>query len=551
MDCLFETVSKFYYTDKENETIKTVDNLIDIHVFIGRLANFIKDAKNIDFISGLMEEINGTRSYKMNDCLPILTKVTSIILAISKHESMSTIALTKNALFLFELLKECDLPKSTYLKEKKLTKPVQIFSFLINLENKKVQDDIEKQDNSKQKILHKSAKLSSGQEIVFENNFKTASFDKGLNIKKSKDGTLVLKDDMENKQISPLIYNKINSIKEYKKLIKYTKFVDYNYLVNLTEKHEISFLNELYDFFEFRGDMNKNMLEYFIKLYIDYKKTNGEFDYTFTHYLQNFDDCLRMINSLKWDVNKHLLSIKTCSEIIKYHDWLVKQYNISYQNFVDKYKMIENYNNKDIRIKIINSIESLMYWAKELNNCSASYATRVLNQNYLLAMVEYKTFKEDEEKSHLKNFMMGFSVDKRGMLEFDQIKSTNNQRASTKLKLLIMDYLREKDITFREVADLSITINPTNFGLINNIVGALNQNQNSLAPAPAPAFNEIYIVNDYQNLNSGFQNVENVDAPHPIMAQVLENFAAENRGVENNQNNPNVSLKRKIESGKH
>ncbi len=504
LDALFETVSKFYSTEKEKETVKIVDNLVDIHIFIGRLANFIKDAKNIDFLSGLMEEINGTRQGILNDAIPTLTKVTCILLAIAKHESLSTVALTKNALFLFELLKDCELPKSNVLTDNKLTKPVQIFSYLINFENKKIQKDIDKEKNEKQRIIHKSVKLLNGQEINFENDFKHATLNEKTIVKKSADGTLVLEDSVENKQISPLIYKKIKTVKEYKKLIKYTKFIDYNYLVNLTKKYDIEFLNELFFYLEFRGDLNTNKLNYFLNLYSDYKILNKEHDYNFKHYIGTFDDCLRMIYSLKWDINKNLLQIKKCEELEKYHDWLIKHYNVTqqkesnvkYQTFVEKYKEIEKYDNKDIKIKLVGTIESLMFWAKELNNCAASYATRVLNGQYLLAIVEYKTFKEDSEKDNLKNFLMGFSVDKRGMLEFDQMKSTNNQRGSNKLKMIVMDYLREKDITFREVADLSLGFSSESFGALNNIVAGLNnhveaqlvpQIENDLAINETPA----------------------------------------------------------------
>jgi|688.fasta_scaffold110620_2 hypothetical protein len=532
LDTLFDTVSKFYFTEKEKETVKIVDNLVDIHIFIGRLANFIKDAKNIDFLSGLMEEINGTRNGALNDAIPALTKVTCILLAIAKHESLSTVALTKNALFLFELLKDCELPKSNTLTEQKITKPVQIFSYLINLESKKVQEDIDKENNEKQKVLHRSVRLLTGEELTFSNDFNSATT-KTKGIKKAKDGTLVLEDDMTNKQISPLIYKKIKTVKEYKKLIRYTKFIDYNYLVNLTKKYEIDFLNELFVYLEYRGDLNINRLNYFLNLYSDYKNSSSAFDFHFSHYIGTFDDSLRMIHALKWDINKHLLNIKKCDELEKYHDWLVKHYNmtqqkesnVKYQNFVEKYKEIENYNSKDIRIKLIGTIESLMFWAKELNNCAASYATRVLNQQYLLAIVEYKTFKEDEDGKNLKNFMMGFSVDKRGMLEFDQIKSTNNQRGSNKFKMLIMEFLREKDITFREVADLSINFDSKNFSMLNGIMGNLNQH--------AQAQNVAHVQVDV-NIENGQLNFQPYLMAEPINNQPEIQEPAEPRKVEFN-----------------
>lgn len=484
LDTVFEVVSKFYFTEKENDTVKLVDNLMDIHIFIGRLANYIKDAKNIDFLSGLMDEINGTRNIVLKDALPTLTKITCILLSIAKYEALSTIALTKNALFLFELLKDCDLPKSNDLIEKKVTKPVQIFSFLINLENKKIQENIDKEDNKKQKIVYKSVKLLSGEEFNLSDGFNFSNKTKG--VKKSNDGTLVLEDGIDNKQISPLIYKKIKSIKDYKKLIKYTKFIEYNNLVNLTKKYDIELLNDLFVYLEFRGDLNINRINYFLNLYTDFKNSKDLLRFNFAYYVETFDDCLRMIHSLKWDVNKHLLNIKKCSELVKYHDWLVETYNltqqkesnIKYQNFVKKFKDMEEYESKDIKIKLISTIESLMFWAKELNNCSASYATRVLSEQYLLAIVEYKTLKEDSEKNNLRNFMMGFTINKRGLLEFDQLKSTNNQRGTDRFKMLVMDYLIEKDITFREVADLS-----TNFVVKNN-VGINNILEDLVAHAP-------------------------------------------------------------------
>lgn len=458
---IFNTVYNFYNSKSIASEIKIVDNLLDIHIFTGRLSNFIRDAKNIDFVSGLMEDINGTRNKRINDSLPVLTKVTSILLSITKYEPLSTIALTKNGAFLFELLKDCKLPNSKGLLEKNITKPLSLFSYLINLEEQEVQEKIDREDSEKQKYLFKSVTLIDGREIKIEN--KNDNFDDSK-IRKSEDGTLILKEDLIEKQISPFIYKKITSVKQYKKIIRYKKFIDYNYLVNLCKKYDFDFLTELYDYLEFRGDMNVSRLNYFLKLYTNYKEEDYVLQFEFRHYVSLFDDCIRMIHSLKWDINKHLLNIKKCSEIEKYHDWLVKHYNVTqqketnikYQEFVGRYKNLEEYVNDDVRVKLIDTVEGLMFWAKELNNCAASYVKRVIDEQYVLAIAEYKTYKKDEEKDNLKNFMLGLKVDKRGFLEFDALKSTNNYLASDKFKKIIMDYLREKDISFREVADLYI-----------------------------------------------------------------------------------------------
>ena len=469
LENLFNEIQNFYEPNDES-SIKIIDNLIDIHIFIGRLANFLRDFKNINFVSGLMEEINGTRGLDVSKGLGVLVKVTCTLLAIAQYESLATIALVKSGLFLFELLKDCELPSSKKLKELNLTKPIQIFNYLINLEAKKIQDDIDKNNKDIQQYAFKSIKLQSGQEIVLPNmkiihdeNIKNSE----TKIRKGANGSLILKEGLETKKISPFLFKKIKTVKEYKSLIRYCKFIDYNDLLNLTMKYDSVFLDNLFDYIEFRGDIDKESLSYFINLYADFfSKQNSEYcEKEFKDYLICFDDAKMMLVSLKWNVKKELMGIKKCYKLEEYHNWLVKQYNsliaknglkIDYQNFVDKYRSLEDYKHPDIEIKLIDTVEGLFFWAKQLNNSAAAYASKVVGKIYLMAIVNYKTYKQDSEVPHLKNFMLGLDVDKRNMLEFDQFKSTNNQLASNKLRLILMEYLRDKDISYKELADLSL-----------------------------------------------------------------------------------------------
>jgi hypothetical protein len=71
-------------------------------------------------------------------------------------------------------------------------------------------------------------------------------------------------------------------------------------------------------------------------------------------------------------------------------------------------------------------------------------------------IAEYKTYKNDMDRNNLRNFMLGIKVDKRGFLEFSALKSTNNYLASDNFKRIVMSYLVQKDISFRETADLYI-----------------------------------------------------------------------------------------------
>ena len=470
LENLFDSVQEFFDSQKESLEVKIEDGLINIHLFIGRLANLIRDVKNINLVSGLMEEINGSRGLSLNKVMPSLIKVVCILMAISKHENLATIALVKSGIFLFELLRDCDLPKASVLKELNLTKPIQIFNYLINIEAKKAQDKIDKSKKNLQKFAFKSVKLQSGAEININTKdelYKALMADTEAKIKKEADGTMTLKETLVDKKISPLFFKKIKNISEYKSIIKYCKFVDYNELMNIIMKYDFTFLISLYDFIEYRNDVDNETIHYFFNLYADFfsKKDNDYYGKEFKDYLIYFDDSKRILASLKWNIKRELMSIKKCNELEKYHNWLIKQYNntvekkdskIKYQNFVEKYKAIEEYVHEDIEIKLIDTVEGLLFWAKQLNNSAAAYAINVERGIYLMAMVNYKTFKKDPKIGNLKNFMLGLNVDKRGMLEFDQFKSTNNQLASNKLKLILMDYLREKDISFRELEDLSL-----------------------------------------------------------------------------------------------
>ena len=473
LENMFDSIQEFFEPSLEKSSVKITDNFMDIHIFIGRLTNHIRDSKNINLLSGLLEEINGSRGLSMNTGMFSLIKITCVLLAIAKHENLATIALVKSGIFLFELLKDCELPKASVLKELNLTKPIQIFNYLINLEAKKAQDKIDKNDKKLQKYGFKSVKLQSGIEVEIDTQSEfykeTLQEDsKFSKVKREADGTMTLKESLVDKKISPFFFKKIKTVAEYKALIRYCKFVDYNELMNIIMKYDSSFLINLFNFLEYRNDVDSSSINYFFTLYGDFfsKKDSDYYGEEFKDYLIYFDDAKRILASLKWNIKRELMGIKKCSELKKYHDWLIKQYNntvekkeskIKYQNFVDKYKALEEYVHDDIEVKLIDTVEGLLFWAKQLNNSAAAYAINVERGIYLMAMVNYKTFKSDPNTGNLKNFMLGLNVDKRGMLEFDQFKSTNNQLATNKLKLILLDYLQEKDISYRELEDLSMT----------------------------------------------------------------------------------------------
>ena len=172
-----------------------------------------------------------------------------------------------------------DLPKASVLKELNLTKPIQIFNYLINIEAKKAQDKIDKSDKKKQKFAYRSVKLQDGFEININTNddiYKSLMIDADSKIKKEADGTMALKETLIDKKISPFFFKKIKSVSEYKSIIKYCKFVSYNELMNIIMKYDSMFLISLYDFLEYRNDVDNESIYYFFNLYADFfsKKDN-------------------------------------------------------------------------------------------------------------------------------------------------------------------------------------------------------------------------------------------------------------------------------------
>ena len=79
---------------------KITDKLFDIHLFINRMANFVSDSKNINIIDELMSQMIGRAG------LDIMTKITSIFFGIICYPNLSTLAMTKGTVFLYDMMND-------------------------------------------------------------------------------------------------------------------------------------------------------------------------------------------------------------------------------------------------------------------------------------------------------------------------------------------------------------------------------------------------------------------------------------------------------------
>jgi len=475
---------------------KITERLFDIHLFVDRMANFVSDSKNINIIDELMSQMVGKHG------LDIITKVTSIFFGIICYSNLSTIALTKGTVFLFDMMNDCKLPNPKELSDNNATSPIKIFNYLVNYKNLEISKELDADDAEKVGYVFKA---ESGREMTF--NYDASRFEKKQQTV-NKDGERFLREDITEKSVSPYIFTTIERFSDYKSLIKYTKFISYEELIELVQKNNINLLINLWEAVEFRADMNIIKMNQIISLAISslerrkkitLKQNFNEFDLEYArprmlaaeiekshiskeettedvlipldynvlkHFdLTSYDDSLRMIRALDWDPNKEFHKIKKIDELEEYHNKLSDHFNLlsnesknkDFVHFVLQYKVLEQYDN-NLKVRLIRTPELLLKASQDMRNCAGSYVNRVSNAQYILCIVEDTDPKR--EIGEPKEFMLGMRADKYGKLEFDQVKASSNRQGSDRFKKNIMDFLQEKEISYKELADLRLSTSP-------------------------------------------------------------------------------------------
>lgn len=465
---------------------KTTERLFDIHLFLDRMANFVSDSQNINIIDELMSQMIGKSG------LDIITKVTSIFLGIICYSNLSTIALTKGTVFLFDMMNDCKLPNPQELSDNGATSPLKIFNYLVNYKNEEISKELDTYDSEK---MGYAFKAKSGKDVIIK--YDAHRFEQENQTRKNKDGERFLREDIKEKSVSAYIFNTIERFSDYKILIKYTKFISYNELIELVKKNNINLLINLWYVLEFRADMDIVKINQIILLALsslERKKTfslnirNNELkhvreeftvkeveqleedvakiplDYNSlkTFDLTSYDDSLRMIRALNWDANKEFYKIKKINILEEFHDKLTEHFNLlsndsknkEFIRFVLQYKFLEEYDIK-LKIRLIRTPDLLLKASQKMRNCSGSYVNRVSNSQYLLCLVEDMDGKR--EAGEPREFMLGLTADKYGKLEFDQVKAACNKQGSDRFKNNIMHFLQEKEISYKELADLKLS----------------------------------------------------------------------------------------------
>lgn len=488
LDNVFKTIKRFY----NHNDVETSDGLFHIHSFINRLANFVSDSQNMNIVQELMSQMIGKAG------IDILIKINSIFFSIICYPNISTIALTKGTLFLYDMLDSCNLPNPSVLSDEGATSPLKIFNFLVNIKNEEIKKELDSQDRERAGYLFTS---KTGQETNI--SYDGERFDNDSGKVKGGKGEIFVRDDVAHKSVSPYIFKNIKKFSDYETLIRYTKFISYQDLVNLVVKYDSDFLIGLLNSIEFRDGINMNRMNQFVNIAMSFLKRykritenpdnnedfkflrsslrkprltfesrteeekskiedDGKLDFSLLKYfdLSEYDDCLRMINVLKWDVNKEFYKIKDVTELENYHDQLVEHFNMltdkqKNKNFADctnKYKFLEQYDG-DLKINVITNPDMLLSYAKSMKNCAGSYVNRIASGQYVLfIIVDLSDDRKDDEPLQ---YMFGLTVNKH-KLEFDQVKTTCNVQGPDRFKKQVMKYLEIKDISYKELSDLKL-----------------------------------------------------------------------------------------------
>jgi len=458
----------------------------------------MSDSENIDTVKGLLEEARSNMNKSADETFK---KVLTILFSIIKYSNLSTIAMTKSPVFLYEMIRECNPPKAEVLEKKGVTSPIKIFNFLarnyITKINEEVSDDKvtnteftfssnlvleDHEDHSKasrvgddfEEGVKDTMTATEGETREMKINFKSIA-DYESKVSKTAQGDFEVFQIEGDGQISKFIYKKLRAFHDYKQLIKYMKHFEYKQLVELMTKYDYDLIVNMIDTIYYRLGLDMDEVKRLIPLFIDHCKkqtkemqvnTNTfdpkvemvvEYSHISGFNFEFYDDCKMMIKTLEFDPRKDLYKIKTNVVLKAFHDEVVKYYGAikieeegGYKGYFNKFKSLESNHNYDgpIRLEIIDTPKGVVAEGRDLHHSVSSYAVRLLDGDYLLLRVYDES--EDAPEKDLDRFTMGLHFKINNGLEFDQLKGVSNKPASDRVKKLVIDWMKCKEISFNE-----------------------------------------------------------------------------------------------------
>lgn len=302
---------------------------------------------------------------------------------------------------------------------------------------------------------------------------------------------------IEDGSITKYIYDKIRTFSDYTRLIKFFKLYNKNELADLMKKYEIDYLIHFIDVAYWRERMNdeefyrlSKIIKDFIRLQTKGKKMFTDFNpsevevqdddldyalmerFDFTIY----DDAISMLESLRsltseakksvsgevaedmFDRTRYFDKIREYKKLKNFHDSLAAQYRVmksqglekdsSYNQFVGKYEWLEERSDYDgpISVQLLRSMGDFIEEGHRMMSSQAQYGAKVSRGIYLIAKLIDES--PDRPSKDMDRFTIGFTVDRYGHLEFDQLKGYKNAQAPDRVKSLVRKWLSHKGITY-------------------------------------------------------------------------------------------------------
>lgn len=475
LDEIVNVVDTFLTPDTQ-----VIVNLFDLHSFTNNLATHVSDIKSINIVKELLSKLRGRHNEAGTD---IFKKIWAIFFGIIKYSSLSTVALTKGSTFLYDIMKECRIPKPEILQEEGATSPLDIFNFLTQNYIKALNEEINEDNKEVHEFSFVGKKLretNDNIEVTDEEgklNISIKNKNKYIEGKvvKTESGYKVI-DTTNNRRVSKYLFKVIRNFSDYKKLIKYLKIISYEELMDMLTKYDINLLTYAIDLVYFRDGINYSEIKRLFPIFEDFAKTktyqvnptlkeqeiNYRFlmDFSFTEY----DDTLLMLNSLKFDPRKEFYKIKTYNHLKTFHDSVLKYYNVmsdadkngNFRYFVSKFRYLEAKNDYQgpLVVKLLSTPAMVIKEGSDMKHSGASYINRIMNGQYLLLQVFDTT--DGIPKDEPVRFTMGLFYDETAGLEFDQVKAACNIQGSDRFKKEVMSYLETKEISYRPLRDLKL-----------------------------------------------------------------------------------------------
>ena len=531
--------------------MRTIYDMHELHLFLIWLSQATQDASKMNIVGELISPI---RNKINNGGLDYMLRALSSFFCIIKYPNLSTIALTKNIIFLSDLIMACDMPSTEEMRESGHTSPLDIFNGLTRSYLKRIKNEISHDSNSVKEYVFKPseltpdidldgkivmteksnsivkdmeipqeqprmAELATGEKVLIDSAFSTgstASDKTALKIKVrdqkkldrfkhgrisdsgrgERGGRSSIISAIEDGTITKYIYDSIRTFSDYQMLIKYFKFYNKHELSDLMKKYEIDYLINFINIGYWRERVSNEefyrlyrIIKDFVhhqtigkKLFNENKNIEDvkeeELDYTtmeqfdFTIYddsismlesirdLTSSDDIALMENDDMFDRSRYFDKIREYKKLKNFHDSLAAQYRIltvngaeknsSYHKFVSKYEWLESKEGYDgpIEVQLLRTMSDFMREGHIMMSSQAQYGAKVSQGIYLVARLLDTTKGGDPKEA--RRFTIGFTVDRFGFLEFDQLKEYKNAQASDRIKGEVRKWLKSKDITYDE-----------------------------------------------------------------------------------------------------